>query len=118
MSSKPSGDPERPAQREDQFGYQLHITIAGLLPQRGDEIREIGRRNLARMRQRSGSAIRDSWLDEWENLLNGSDDELTTGMLQIGERGNDLRSMSPFAGVLDQAERLAALHKARNGQIS
>jgi hypothetical protein len=104
---------ERPERREDRFGYELHLTVAALLPERGEEIRRIGLRNLARQRQRPGSSLRESWMDEWERLLHGPDEELAAGMLQLGERGNDLRQMTPLAGVLTQAERIAALKRAR-----
>ncbi|HEX9087662.1 MAG TPA: hypothetical protein VF867_09070, partial [Arthrobacter sp.] len=67
---------ERPERREDLFGYELHLTVAALLPERGEEIRRIGLRNLARQRQRSRSSLRESWLDKWERLLHGTDEEL------------------------------------------
>jgi len=103
----------RPERREDLFGYELHLTVAAQLPDRGEEIRRIGLRNLARQRQRPGSGLREGWMDEWGRLLHGTDQELTDGMLQLGDRGNDLRQMSPFAGVLSQEQRLDALDRAR-----
>ena len=33
-------------------------------------------------------------------------------MLQTDERGNDLRQMTPFAGVLSQEERRRAIQRA------
>jgi hypothetical protein len=104
---------ERPEWREDHFGYELHRAVAARLPERGEEARRIGLRNLARQRQRPGSKFREGWLDEWARLLEGTDQELAAGMLQLGGRGNDLRQMTPLAGVPTQAERLAALERAR-----
>lgn len=106
---------ERPERREDLFGYELHRAVADLLPGRGEEIRRIGLRNLARQRQRPGSSLRESWMDEWERLLHGTDKELAAGMLQLGDLGNDLRQNTVFSGVLTQAERLDALRRARRG---
>lgn len=106
---------EGPERREDRFGYELHRLVAAALHERGDEIHEIGFRNLAGMRERAGGRHRQMWLDEWERLLRGTDSELIAGMLQLSQLGNDLRSITPFAGVLTRSQRLEALRKARGG---
>lgn len=105
---------EGPERQEDRFGYELHRLVAGWLPERSEEIRSIGLRNLARMRERPGSSRRKMWLDEWDKLLRAKDEELAAGMLQLNELGNDMRSITPFAGVLTQSERLEALRRARS----
>lgn len=51
MSSK------RTERREDLFGYELHRTVASLLPERGEEIRRVGLRNLAEIVEGEAPAI-------------------------------------------------------------
>lgn len=105
-----------PDQCEDRFGYEMHRILAEDLPGRSAEIREIGLRNLARMQNIAGSSLRQMWLGEWDRLLSWSDEELAAGMLRLGELGNDLRSITPFAGALSQSQRLEALRRARSGR--
>jgi len=48
-------------------------------------------------------------LDEWDHLLNGSVDEIVTTLLARTQRAIDLRQMTPFAGVLTDADRRSVL---------
>jgi hypothetical protein len=113
---RPHGGLRGPERQEDRFGYELHLLVADLLPERSDEIRPVGVRNLARMMERHGSSRRQLWLDEWDRLLHAKDDGLAVGMLRLGELGNDMKSITPVAGALTQAERLQALHRAQTAR--
>lgn len=57
-----------------------------------------------------GEAVR--WVDEWATLLNGPLDELEHALVRDDQHGASLRSVAPFAGVLDWDERVAALRSA------
>lgn len=48
-------------------------------------------------------------LNEWDHLLNGPVDEIVTTLLARTQRAIDLRQMTPFAGVLTDAERRSIL---------
>jgi len=49
------------------------------------------------------------WLDDWTALLDLPTDQIVTAMLGRTQQGIDLRQMTPFAGVLSDAERRKAL---------
>ncbi|MEJ1230927.1 MAG: hypothetical protein WDM88_10450 [Galbitalea sp.] len=70
--------------------------------------------NIARLRgQIQGESAR-SWLNEWEQLAQlGSIGGLVDVMIGTDRRSIDMRQSSPFLGVLSQAERIQASHKAR-----
>ena len=48
-------------------------------------------------------------LDDWDTILKRPADEIVTAMLARTQHGIDLRQMTPFAGVLTDAERRKAL---------
>jgi len=52
-------------------------------------------------------------LRQWQELLDGPLDQLLMALTSPSQRSRDLRQNSPFAGVLTDAERLAALRTAR-----
>ena len=94
--------------RVEEKSLAIHRLIAGRLLQNPTRTLKKARSNLNRLRSadRGHSAI---WLDEWDNLLEGPTDEIVTDMLARTQRGIDLRQMTPFAGVLTDAERRKAL---------
>ncbi|WP_419924438.1 hypothetical protein [Candidatus Poriferisocius sp.] len=46
-------------------------------------------------------------LDEWVRILEGTNDQIVSRMLDPSEHGRDLRQVTPFAGVLTPAQRAA-----------
>lgn len=56
--------------------------------------------------------LAQQWLDEWEALLDGPPERLVHVFLGEDEHSIDLRQVSPFAGALDESERLAAIARA------
>lgn len=50
-----------------------------------------------------------AWLDDWTRLLDGPVDNLVTRMVERSLRGRELRQNSPFASILSESERNAAL---------
>lgn len=57
------------------------------------------------MRLTAHGSLTQEWLDEWERMLAAPTGELIEFMLATGERADDLRQMTPFAGVLSDDER-------------
>ncbi|MCL2595252.1 MAG: hypothetical protein FWD83_07010 [Promicromonosporaceae bacterium] len=104
-------------QRSDRIKLEYHRAIVDHLRIDHRRVRSIGLDNVIKMRQQyerdgwgqSGTV----WLDEWEQLLNEPLDQLIDGCLRADEHGNDMRQVSPFAGVISQDERLAAIRRAR-----
>ena len=78
------------------------------------EVRELADRNIERMRARAHGTQAQDWLDEWSGLVDGPPARLIDVFLGEDEHSIDLRQMSPFAGVLSDKERLAAIRRARS----
>ena len=70
------------------------------------------RRNLARMATRTGPATR-VYLDEWSAILEGTTEALVAVLTGTDEHARALRQTTPFAGVVPDAERRAALRRLR-----
>lgn len=66
------------------------------------------RKNLDRLYKADAGQAR-RWLDQWDELLSRPTDEIVTAMLARTQTGIDLRQMTPFAGVLSDAERRRAI---------
>ncbi len=71
--------------------------------------------NVPKLRDTVRGPLAHEWIDQWEGALRkGSVSELIELCLSPGERGIDLRQVGPFAGVLTDKERMAAIRRARN----
>ncbi|GCD19700.1 helix-turn-helix domain-containing protein [Cellulomonas sp. H30R-01] len=77
------------------------------------ELVELARENLAHMRTRHTRGRPAQWLAQWQQLLDGPFDDLLLALTSPSQRSRELRQNSPFAGVLTEDERLAALDAAR-----
>ena len=103
-----------PLTREQRRSLFLHSAIAKELRHRPEEVIEIARRNIDKMRSVNPHAWR--LLDEWERILDGTLGEIVARMLVRGEHGQDLRQVSPFAGVLTADQRADAYRRFRNAE--
>ncbi|MFJ4261985.1 helix-turn-helix domain-containing protein [Paenarthrobacter nicotinovorans] len=99
--------------REEWVSYEMHRAVAEKVLENPQPVLSKARTNLQKMLARTRGAHATGWVREWESLLNGDILDLVGAMLRPDERGIDLRQMTPFAGVLSQAEREVALHKAQ-----
>jgi hypothetical protein len=102
----------RPRRREELVQFELHRALLGKLIGDFDGVRKIARRNLARSRSTVRGDQARAWLDEWSDLLDGPPERLVDVLLGADEHSIDLRQVSPFAGVLSEEERLAAIRRA------
>jgi excisionase family DNA binding protein len=95
-----------PILRERLRSLWLHRAVAGHLATEPDVVLSVARANLERAyRLHPRSRV---WLDQWAALLH--DPEATMERLTaIDEDAAELRQNSPFAGVLDEAERSSVL---------
>ena len=92
----------------------LHAAIAKELVARGTEVLDIARENIFRMRSANPHA--SPLLDEWEWILQGAFNQIAAYMLDPSDHGRDLRQVSPFAGVLAPAQRVAAYRSFRSAK--
>ncbi len=97
--------------RDQERSLFLHAAIAKELRGRHAEVLEIARQNIFRMRSVNPHA--SPFLDEWERILQGTIDQIVVCMLDPSDRGRDLRQVSPFAGVLTAAQRVAVYRSFR-----
>lgn len=95
-----------PLTRDQARSLVLHTVISRELRKRGDEVIGIAHRNISRMRSLNPHA--SPLLEEWERILEGTNDQIVARMLDPSEHGRDLRQVTPFAGVLSPAQRAAA----------
>lgn len=98
--------------RAARVSRELHRAVARKLRSNPDDIRSLALDNIARMRLNARGALSQGWLDEWERMLDGPTGELIEFMLATGERADDLRQMTPFAGVLSEDERRDVVRRA------
>lgn len=87
----------------------LAHAVAGRLVEDPDGVLARGRNNLAQM---FGSASRGSakvWLQKWEQLLAGPVEGVLEALTSRSPIARELRQNSPFAGVISEEQRRAAL---------
>lgn len=103
--------------RVEEKSLAVHRLIAARLLQDSAPTLNKARDNLAKLRSADrGNSTR--WLDEWDDLLDRSADEIVTAMLARTQRGIDLRQMTPFAGVLTDTERRKALRAVPRSNVA
>jgi hypothetical protein len=105
---------ERP---ENRVQVELHRTLLAKLLGDLGPVRDIARRNIAKMRKSVRGPQAQEWLDEWTELIEDPGPRLIDVFLNGDEHSIDLRQVSPFAGVLTQEERLAAIERARSAKV-
>lgn len=98
--------------RDQERSLFLHAAIAKELTARGTEILNTARENILRMRSANPHA--SPLLDEWEWILHGTTSQIVARMLDPSDHGRDLRQVSPFAGVLTSAQRVAVYQSFRS----
>jgi hypothetical protein len=82
----------------------MHCLIARKVS-RSPELIEVARRNLAAWRQARSAAERPRWMDEWDSILRRPWPQIAALLTSTSQKAARLRQSSPFAGVLDPAER-------------
>lgn len=94
--------------RVEEKSLAIHRLIAARLLEDPAPTLRKAQANLTKLRASDrGHAKR--LLDEWTELLERPTDEIVVAMLARTSHGIDLRQMTPFAGVLTDAERRKAL---------
>ncbi|PUA79485.1 hypothetical protein C7S10_19125 [Nocardioides currus] len=100
--------------REKQRSVWLNRAVVGELIRDPDRVVAIARDNIARWRgvhaHRPGILAA---LDHWEEILDAGVEEIVSTLTGPGEKAEDLRQNSPFAGVLTAEQRSQALNAFR-----
>lgn len=95
----------------------LGYAIAGKLVADPAGVLAKARKNLRKLQHVHARGSSARWLSEWERLLDGSPDDVLETLTSRTPRARELRQNSPFAGVLNDAERRRVLEgsTARRG---
>lgn len=101
---EPSIEFHPPMTREERRSLRLHRAIGRRLSADPAAVVAQARENLARMMNRSDDSI---WLKEWWALLDRPVKALLPVLTDRSPWARELRHVTPFAGVLTNAERLA-----------
>ncbi|HEX4445035.1 MAG TPA: hypothetical protein VHZ81_15800 [Galbitalea sp.] len=105
-------EPVRLDRREHRLGLELHRKIAVKLIEDPRRVLQVGRERLARSRENVQGGAK-AWVDEWDALIElGSLGKLIDVMTGTSQRDLDLRSVSPFVGLLSADEREDVLVRA------
>lgn len=91
----------------DLFNLMLHRAVAEKLRQNETKVLQIARNNLKRWLASESFAGNERFtLLEWKEILETyAPEEICKIIIQDTDEGQRLRSSSPFAGVLSEAER-------------
>lgn len=100
--------------REAALSLELHLAVLPYLKPNWPENERIIRRNLALMKRQPRAPLARGWVHEWERATDEGPEAIARVALTPGERGEDLRQMSPLAGVLPEEVRLQVLHGLRD----
>ncbi len=96
---------EEPVNRSVELSIQLHRAVLPFLRQNWASSQQIIRENLVKQRNLVHSPVALGWIEEWEQATNAGPDAIEAIALQRGERGDDLRQMTPLSGILPNLER-------------
>ncbi len=99
--------------RDQKRSLWLGYAIAGKLALNPDPVMAKARQNLDHLKSVHSRGQAARWFSEWGRLLAGPVDEVLAVLTSPTPRARELRQNSPFAGVLTDEERLAALDAQR-----
>lgn len=77
---------------------------------RQPDLADVARKNVAAWMKSSSSGVR-STLEEWDDALKGSTEQIIELLTGEGERAVRLRQSNPFAGVLSSKQRNEILNR-------
>lgn len=101
--------------RDQRRSLWLAHAVAGEIVKDPERHLALARDNLETLRSSArGRAV--TWLTEWEHLLDEPLHELLDALTSVSLKGRELRQNSPFAGVLDERERLRVLDAWRRSE--
>jgi len=100
--------------RDQERSLWLHRVVAGRLALDPDAVLARAGKNLQHLRLVHPRGVTAQWLTEWQKVLDSGEDAVFSALTSPSRHAAELRQNSPFAGVLSQQERTAALEAFRN----
>jgi excisionase family DNA binding protein len=100
--------------RDQERSLWLHRVVAGRLALDPDGVLALAARNLRHLREVHPGGVTAHWLDRWQQLLASGEDAVFSVLTSPSADAAELRQNSPFAGVLSEQERAAALQAFRH----
>lgn len=100
-----------------ELSYRLHEAVLPYLHSDWPTAAGIIRDNLDWLRSRPRATLAMSWVEQWERALESGPDAVADVAMTPGERGDDLRQVSPLAGVLPQDVREQVLRTVRSATV-
>lgn len=94
---------------QERLSLALGRAVADKLRSDPDRVLAVANQNLERQRAADVAGHASQHHDAWEMLLHGPVDALIAMLVTDAPIGRELRPTAPFAGVLDDSERAAAL---------
>ena len=88
-------------ERIERFSYALHVRIAELIEADPSLLNHVTR-NIELIREKRGDSV---LLREWEAIVRAGVAAVVRALRDAGQRATELRSASPFTGVITAAER-------------
>lgn len=95
--------------REQLATLWLHRAVAGKIVQDPPALLAAAATNLRRLRRMHPEGRAWEWLDRWQAVLDEGVESVLDALTSSAEYAVELRSTSPFAGTLSEAERRAVL---------
>lgn len=104
---------QRPLTRDQERSLWLHRVVAGRLAVDPGSTIATARRNLVTLRNAHRHSSAQGWIERWANLLDGPIDIVADMLTARSAAALELRQNSPFAGVVAEDDRHAALRAFR-----
>jgi excisionase family DNA binding protein len=98
--------------REQLASLWLHRAVGGRVVQDPAKVLAQARANLDKLSRTHPSA--SPWLDAWRHAVDAGPEDVLQVLTSPAESAIELRQNSPFAGVLDEAERRRVLDAFRH----
>jgi transcriptional regulator with XRE-family HTH domain len=108
----PAGRGARMRGRRERRSLALAAATAAAVEHDFAAAARLAAENLDRASVVVGDNAARRWIDEWRRALKRGPKAVRAALLDPSERGHDLRQMAPFAGLLSDEERTAALAAA------
>ncbi|MDP9332282.1 MAG: helix-turn-helix domain-containing protein [Actinomycetota bacterium] len=102
-----------PLTRKDRVSLAIHYLVAKRLLTDEARVRARALRNLDTMRLANKDHAATTYLAEWERLLEGPVERLLATLTSLDHRARDLRNVTPFAGVVTDAQRRELIRTIR-----
>lgn len=100
-------------QRSDRFAWLLHRAVLDKLVFDPTRVLGLARERLETQRLRRGTEEEGPLWDRWDELLNAPMIDLASVLIGLDENAKQLRSTTPFVGIVDDARRASALEAQR-----